>query len=132
MLGDQEKERLRTLTMEVVLALRAMYLQAFGSTVVLSHWTQIQDRMRSATRTTANVEEWVTDICKNLRLPAPSSLASSAVFELAAYVREHAGAGAWLDLIDREWGYIMAVSRETSEKRKAARLEKAPPSEGTA
>lgn len=124
MLEEQEKERLRTLTVEVLLELRGAYLSTYGSRVSMAHWEQIQNRMRSATRTTTGPEEWVTDLCRSLRLVAQGPLGCAAVVDLVAAVRERSCATAWLDLIDREWGYIMALTRLSAEKRKADRAEK--------
>src|ERR1700734_1217422 len=126
-LDEKDKERLRTLTVEVMIELRSLYLRTYGSTVTLSHWEQLQNRMRSATRTTTGPEEWVTDLCRSLRLPAQGRLGSSATVDLVARIRERGCADEWLDLIDREWGYVMALVRMTAEQRKAAKA-----AEGTA
>lgn len=131
-LEEQMKEKLRTLTVEVLLELRSAYLRTYGSTVMLTHWEQIANRVRSATRTTSSTEEWVTDLTRSLRLSASGSSLSSATVDLAAYVHERGCAVEWLDLLDREWGYVISLTRLAAEQRaedkKAAR--QAP--EGTA
>lgn len=119
-LGEQEKERLRTLTVEVLLTVRAAYL-AEGNNA-LKHWTRITDRMRGACRTSENPEEWYSTILRTLQIQSAPSLASSrCLLELADYVRERGCAEDWLDLIEREWGLVIAIMRDAAEKKAEAR-----------
>ena len=115
-LDEQKKEKLRTLTVEVLLAARAAYLASGGN--VLRHWEQIQDRARSAAGRSTTPEEWATKLYRGLQLPAPSSSGSRALVDLAAYVAEQSCAAWWLDLIDREIGYLMAMTRLCAEQRR--------------
>jgi hypothetical protein len=39
---------------------------------------------------------------------------------LADAVHERAASAAWLDLVDREYGYLMMMTRRMAEERKAA------------
>lgn len=123
MLDDQVKERLRTLTVEVVLAVRAEYLATPGVNV-LKHWDQLQNRLRSAARTTATPEEWVTSLCRSLRLPSLHSASCSAVADLVHVVTEKRCADGWLAMIDAEYGWIMALARLSAEKTREARAAK--------
>lgn len=120
MLSDAEKERLRTLTVEVLLAIRAEYLRTPGVNV-LKHWEMLTTRMRGAARTTATPEEWATTLARKLLIPVLSSSASSSVVDLVHFVTEHRCAPEFLDLIDREHGYLIAMARLISEKRREAR-----------
>lgn len=47
---------------------------------------------------------------------------SRCLTDLADFVREHNCAAAWLDLTERETGYLMALCRLAAEQRKAARI----------
>jgi hypothetical protein len=38
--------------------------------------------------------------------------------DLADFVREHGAAGRWIDMLDREHGFVMAQTRLAAEKRK--------------
>lgn len=118
MLDEQQKERLRTLTVEVLLVLRSAYLKQHGSAVALKHWEQLQNRAQSATRTSATPEEWVNTVCKRLQIPALGSLGSSVTVDLVHYVTEHKCAPDWLALLDAELSYVMALTRLTCEKRR--------------
>lgn len=106
------------MTVLVLLDLRAAYLAAGASP--LKHWDQILDRMRAATRTTSSVEEWHTAISRSLQLGSPSKAASSALLELVQTVGPFRGA--WLDLVERESGLLMAMCRLEAERRKDARV----------
>ena len=119
-LSEQVKERLRSLTVEALMDIRSAHL-ANGANP-LSHWDQLQSRMRSAARTTANPEEWLTSIRKHLAIQAcPNPDSSRSSRDLADYVREQSCAREWLDLIEAEHGYLMAVCRGTAEQRKEQR-----------
>ena len=116
---DDEKERLRTLTVEVLLELRSAYLRTPGCNV-LKHWDQMQDRMRAAARASASPEEWLTTMTRTLQLGAPQAGSSRCFRDLADFVRDKGGAREWLDLLEREFGYLIAVARGVAEQRKEA------------
>lgn len=120
-LDEKTKESLRNLTTLVVLDLRAAYLANGASP--LKHWDQMLDRMRSATRTTSSVEEWHTAVSRGLQLGAPSSAACSTLSELVATVGPFRSE--WLDLVERESGYVIALARLEAEKRRDVRDAKA-------
>lgn len=111
-------ETWRVMTAMVLLDVRSAYLKAGASP--LKHWDQILDRMRAAARTSGSVEEWHTSMCRSLQLGATSNSASSLLVEL----RTHVGSarGAWLDMIEREHGLLMAMARLEAERRKEARV----------
>lgn len=77
--------------------------------------------MRAAARTTASPEEWVTKLCRDLQLPVLNKEHSRVLTDLVHYVTEQSCRNEWLDLVDAENGYIMALSRLLSEQRKEAR-----------
>ena len=116
-LNEDVKETLRNLTVLVLLDLRAAYLAAGASP--LRHWDQLLDRLRAAARTSAGVEEWHSAMCRSLQLPAPSSSACSALDELVMTVGPLRSE--WLDLLEREHGYLLAKSRLEAERRRDAR-----------
>lgn len=60
-------------------------------------------------------------MARKLQLGTLSNSASSAVVDLVHVVTELKCADEWLALIDKEFGYIMALSRLISEKKKEAR-----------
>ena len=119
MIDEPTKEKLRTLTVEVLLEMRAAYLRT-PSVNVLKHYDMIQDRMRMAARTTASAEEWVTAMSRSLRLDAPNSRFSEAALALANEVRERGCESDFLDLVEREHGFLMVMMRSVAEQRKAA------------
>lgn len=57
-------------------------------------------------------------MCRKLQLGAPRVSSSKCFRDLADYVREQSCAREWLDLIEREFGYLIAVARGVSEQRK--------------
>lgn len=117
-IDEEKKEALRMRTVAVVLELRAQYL-ADGANP-LKHWQQIHDRLRMAARTSASVPEWATAMQRSLKIATPSSSLSSAILQLAdeaACIPDPC----WLDLIDQEHGYIMALARAESEDRREQR-----------
>lgn len=117
---EEQREKLVRATRDVLLEVRAMYL-AFGGNS-LRHWSQIQDRVRAATRTTTNPGEWVTRVMRDLQIPAPCSSLAHAIDSLCSEV-EDIGTIAWLDMVEREISYIIALMRLESERRRALRDE---------
>lgn len=118
---DESKRRmLLDLTVKVVLELRALYLSKSDANT-LKHWQMIHDRLRMAARTTSSVPEWVTQMQVKLQLPTPGSSLSSEAAKLAHEVECLERPSAWLDLLEREHSYIMALARGEAEDRKAQR-----------
>lgn len=115
-LSNEQREHLVRETVGLLLDLRRAYLQAGASP--MKHWDQILDRMRASARTSSSVPEWVTGMSRALQLGSPSKALSSAIERLTIAVVE-VGAATWLDLIEREHGYLMARARLESERRKA-------------
>jgi hypothetical protein len=114
---DVTKERIRTLTVEMLIAFRSEYLQTPGKNVQ-EHWRILLDRMRQAARQTGNVDEWATKVQRRLQIPMLGNLASSALLALSHAVRE---ADAWRDfrlLIERETGLLEALGRQVAEAEK--------------
>lgn len=118
-MNEIEKEKVRSLTVEVLLDLRAAYLRTPRCSV-LKHWSQLQDRMRAATRQSESPEEWLTTMVRTLGLDAPQASSSRSFRDLADFVRERGAAREWLSLLEREYGYVMAVARGVAEQRKEA------------
>lgn len=119
-LDEAAKEKLRTLTVEVLLDVRAAYLKTPGCSV-LKHWDQLQDRMRAAARTSASPEEWATALCRTLQLGAPSPANCRSLVDLVHEVTERQCRREWLDIVEREYGYLMALARKSAEARREAR-----------
>lgn len=112
-LEPEERERLVELTVAVVLDLRAQYLRS-GVANPLRHWDQIQSRMRAAARQSASPSEWATALLRRLQVGAPSSRLSASLRRLCDGVSD---SRSWLDLIEREHGYILARARLGAEQR---------------
>ena len=120
MISEQVKELLRSRTVELLLELRAAYL-ASPSANSLKHWDILTERLRAAARTTASPEEWATKMRRDLNLSGPNSSGSKALVELVHEVTERNARREWLDLVEKEAGYIMALTKLSAEKRKEAR-----------
>lgn len=122
-LTEEQAERLRVKTVEVMLDLRAAYLA--GGANALKHWTQIEDRMRAATRTSSTPAEWASAMKRGLQLSGTSSSLSRSVVLLSEEVASaKVKPSVWLDLVERESGYLIALARMEAEDRKARREER--------
>lgn len=117
MLNEEQKESLRNKTVDVLLALRSSYFRT-ASPNVLKHWDMLQDRMRAAARTTTSPEEWATEIARRWQLGSPNSDCSTALRALADEVRDRGASREWLDMVEAEYGYLMAMARSVAEARK--------------
>lgn len=115
-LDEAQKESLSGLTVAVVVEARFAASRAGANP--LKVWDQVQDRVRMAARTTSSVEEWGTSLCRSLQLAAPGNSLSSALVRLADEVRRLGAAVAWLDLVEREYTYLMASAKLVTEQRR--------------
>jgi hypothetical protein len=122
MLDEKQRERLRTATVELLLAVRTEYLRTPGANP-LKHWEQLANRSLSAARTSATPEEWATQLQRRLQIPNMLSSGCSALMDLVHVVTELKAASAWLALVEREHGYLMAQTRLIAEQRADARAE---------
>lgn len=119
-LDERRRRVLEDLVVEVLLAIRAEYLQSPHANAI-RHWEQLQDRVRAAARTTATAEEWLTWLRRGLRLSAPSKDSSRCSTALVAEVRDETDGRAFVEMVEARHAYLMARTRVAAEERKAAR-----------
>lgn len=119
-MDEKQRRKLEDLTVAVLLATRREYL-ASPQCNALKHWDQLQDRMRSAARTSATAEEWATSLRRGLRLAAPSRDSSACLEALVAEVRDETTGRAFLELVEARHAYLLARARVQAEEAKAAR-----------
>jgi ribosomal protein L34E len=119
-LTEENLEELRSLTVRLLLDLRADYLRTPGASI-LSHWDQLTSRMQRCARTSVSPAEWVTAMLRSLRIASPSQYTSATAHRLAQRVADMKAAREWLDLVTREHGYLIAEARVVVDERRAAR-----------
>lgn len=130
-LNDTDKERLRTLLVEMLLDLRWAYSNTTGFNR-LEQWTILLNRMENAAKSSGNADEWATRVARSLQIAQLGSSACSTLLELSSFVRER---NAWRDmrhLIIRERGLLEALGRRLHEERRDARNAAAAAEEATA
>jgi hypothetical protein len=116
---EEQKEKLRTMTVEVILSNRRQYL-ALGANA-LTHWDMLHNRALSAVRRSGTVDKWVSLFRRSLQLAAPDSSACSVILDLTTTVKELRADGATLAMIRDELGLLMAMARKCAEERKEAK-----------
>lgn len=119
--NPSESETLLALTVDVMLDLRAAFLKSGANS--LTHWTQLETRMRSAERRAQDPEEWFTLMLKGLQIEGASLNSCRSSVELAKFVDSREKNQAWHELIERRWGMVMATARLTAEQRREAKEE---------
>lgn len=124
MIDEATREKLVTLTVEVLLVMRSAYLQT-GSANSMKNWEILQSRARAAARTSASPEEWATKLQRDLQVASLRSSSCQALVDLVHEVTERGCRSEWLDLLDREHGYLIALARLTAERRKEAATQEA-------
>lgn len=117
---EKARERLRTLTVELLLDLRVAYLRSPGANA-LKLREVLPNRSKSALRTCMSTAEWATRLAANLQVRAWDSSSSRALVDLVDYVESNSLCATWRDLFQREAGYWFALVWLTAEQRKAAR-----------
>lgn len=118
-LSEEELEELRRPTVMLILEIRGLYLRTPGANV-LKHWDQLTARIRSAARTSASVGEWLTSMLQSLQIPSPSNSLSKCLDQLDEIVGRKKCSREWLDMIEREYGLLMAHARLEAELRRDA------------
>lgn len=109
------------MTTAVLLEIRKAYLQS-SHVNVLKHWDLLQSRMRIATRTATSSEQWVTQMYRGLCLTEAPSVASSAcLVDLCSEIRRLQCFRQWRQMLELEWGLLMARTRLMSERIKEAK-----------
>jgi hypothetical protein len=85
----------------------------------LKHWDQLTTRMRSSAKQATTAAEWVSLMMRKLQIESPSLGCSHSVESLV--IRAHGHEPQWLDLIEREVGYLIASARVEAEARQVAK-----------
>lgn len=118
-MDEKKREKLRTLTVEFLLAVRAAYLRAGAKP--MKHWEQLQSRCLSAARRAAGPEEWTTLVLRGLQIQSLDSSGSSTLRELVNGVVEVGAVDEWFRMIEREIGYLMATARGIADAKREER-----------
>jgi len=118
MLEDNQKKRLETLAVELALALRSAYLSEQGGRPPMNYWEQMENRMRAAARQTASASEWASLMQRRLQIGNLPKGASSALIDLVRFCDEHQAHTEFLDLVERDHGLLVALTRQIVEERK--------------
>jgi hypothetical protein len=118
MITEEQREKLREVTVGALLAIRSEYLKTPGCSV-LKHWDQMSDRMRAAARTSAGPEEWVTAMLRSLQISAAGKYSSRSLDRLVETARPMRAD--WLRLVEAEFGYLVAKARLDAETRRERR-----------
>lgn len=110
-----DERQVRDRVVAVLLAVRNRYLQQGAATI--KHWTQLHERVRAAARSSATIAEWISQLERSLAMAGVDKAICSATVALVEAVgSEH---GAFLDLIEREHGYLMALTRQAADQERA-------------
>jgi len=118
-LSESQKDRLRTLTVEVLLEVRMAYLRTTGANS-LKNWDILQTRLRIATRMATTPEQWATQLIRGLGITQAMSVSgSSALVDLVSDIHENGYFRQWRHMLDTEWGLLIAKARLIVEKQKA-------------
>lgn len=119
-IDEKGKERLRTLTVELLLDLRTAYLRSPGANA-LKVREILPNRAEAALRTCRSPEEWATRVASNLGIRAWDSSASRALLELVDHVASNDARHVWREMFQREASYWFALVWITAEERRAAK-----------
>lgn len=116
-LTTEQRNKLEGLAVALMLEVRKDFLA--GGAKALTHWDQLQTRMRRAAATTGTFPAWFTSLCLGLRLAAPSNSTSSAAAKVISALAEiERGDRAWISLINAEYACILARCRLEADRRR--------------
>lgn len=112
---------------DLIVMVRRQYLANGGKP--LTNWEDLDARLRLALRTTGSMEALVERWLRDLRIPLPDSLTSSALLSFRDEVEQQRGAGwitsdrALFQLLETQRALAMAEARELVEKARAERAQ---------
>lgn len=119
-MDDLDESALRAATVKVVDVLAKDAI--FWGANPLKLWDQVATRIRSSARQSTSPQEWGSRMLRGLRVTTPSVASSQALTELAAAVGPSTKiASAWLQMVERETGFLIAEVRASREEKKAQR-----------
>jgi len=118
---NDQKEEIEGRTVDLIMEVRREYLASGANP--LKHWDQLQDRIRVAARTSTSVAEWVTTLSRSLGLAAPSNSRSLVISKLAETVGHVCTPDEWLDLVENEHSYLIAMGRLRAQESKERKQE---------
>ncbi len=111
------EDKLRHATVDVVDAVAKDAIRHGCSPLKL--WIQMSTRIIAASRTSTGPQEWSSKLMRAMRIVSPSMLCSQAVDHLAVIVgSKNRDIDAWLTMVEREAGFIIASVRVRREERK--------------
>lgn len=116
-LDEYQRQTWSNQTVMVLLDARRQALRNGASPLKL--WDQLEARMLAATRTTDRPSEWATKLLRDLQIESPDKDSSRSISLLVESTTGHARE--WLDLVEREHGYMMALARLEAERRRDVR-----------
>ena len=120
-LTQAERDRLITLTVETLLEIRRAYLASPGASP-LKNWDMLTSRLKIASRTSPNPNAWVTCMLDRMNIASAPSVSSSRCFlELSSEVQERRVFVQWREILNREWGLLIAKTRLCAEEQAAAK-----------
>lgn len=112
---------------DLIVMVRRQYLANGGKP--MTNWEDLDARLRLALRTTGSMEALVERWLRDLRIPLPDSLTSSALLSFRDEVEQQRGAGwitsdrALFQLLETQRALAMAEARELVEKARAERAQ---------
>jgi hypothetical protein len=112
---------------DLIVAVRRQYLSNGGKP--MTNWEDLDARLRLALRTTGSMEALVERWLRDLRIPLPDSLTSSALLSFRDEVEQQRGAGwitsdrALFQLLETQRALAMAEARELVERARAERAQ---------
>lgn len=109
----EDEDLLRFATIEVVDRVSRDAMRWGANPLKL--WGQVSTRIIAAARTSTGAHEWSSKLMRSLRIESPSRESSRAIGELVAAVG--LDSDAWLSLVEREAGYIIAAVRVRRDDR---------------
>lgn len=120
-LDEASADKLRTLTVEVLLEIRRAYLMTPGANQ-LKNWDLLSSRLKISARTATNAGHWVTLMLDRMAVTsAPGMLASHAYLDLVSEIGERDVFRQWRQMTRDEWGLLIAKARLCAEQRKEER-----------
>lgn len=121
MLNEQQRRKLETKVVELILSIRAAYLSEQGGRPPMNYWEQFSSRMQAAARQTVTASEWASQVQRRLQVGSLRSSDAPVLLDLVRFCDEHDAHLELLDMVSRDTPLLIAMTQEIVEKRKEER-----------
>ena len=123
MLSNEQRIRLETLVIEMILSIRSAYLHEVKGKPALDYWTRLENRMQAAARRCKSASHWATLFLEGMQLTNVDNSGSGAMTSLVEFCDTNDSHRALRTLIKEDHPFLIVSARKIVEARKQDKID---------